>query len=56
VTEEIRAEIGAQGAIPFERFMELALYGDAGFYTRADGGSAGRQKSDRCLVPYSRAT
>ena len=27
----------------FERFMELALYGAEGFYTRADGGSAGRR-------------
>ena len=43
MTEAIRAEIAARGAIPFERFMELALYGEAGFYTRADGGSAGRR-------------
>jgi SAM-dependent MidA family methyltransferase len=43
MTEEIRDEIGARGPIPFERFMELALYGDEGFYTRADGGSAGRR-------------
>jgi len=34
----------AGGAIAFERFMELALYGDGGFYTRADEtGAAGRR-------------
>jgi SAM-dependent MidA family methyltransferase len=43
VTEEIRAEIADAGALPFERFMELALYGEQGFYMRADGGSAGRR-------------
>ena len=43
MTAEIRAEIETEGAIPFERFMELALYGDDGFYMRPDGGSAGRR-------------
>ena len=43
MTDEIRAEIERHGAIPFERFMELALYGEHGFYTRLDGGSAGRR-------------
>ncbi len=43
MTSEIRAEIGAGGPIPFDRFMELALYGAEGFYTRVDGGSAGRR-------------
>ncbi len=43
MTEEIRAEIRAHGPIAFERFMELALYGAEGFYTRGDGGSAGRR-------------
>lgn len=43
MTEEIRAEITASGPIPFERFMELALYGEQGFYMRVDGGSAGRR-------------
>ncbi len=43
MTEEIRSEIIAAGPIPFERFMELALYGVEGFYTKADGGSAGRR-------------
>ncbi len=43
MTEEIRNEIITAGPIPFERFMELALYGVEGFYTKADGGSAGRR-------------
>jgi SAM-dependent MidA family methyltransferase len=44
MTEEIRDDIVARGPIPFERFMELALYGREGFYTKADGsGSAGRR-------------
>ena len=43
MTGEIRAEILADGPMPFERFMELALYGAEGFYTKIDGGSAGRR-------------
>ena len=43
MTEEIRDAIRAGGPIPFERFMELALYGAEGFYSKADGGSAGRR-------------
>jgi SAM-dependent MidA family methyltransferase len=43
MSEEIRAEIAAHGAVSFERFMELALYGAEGFYVRPDGGSAGRR-------------
>lgn len=43
MTDEIREEIRQTGPVPFERFMELALYGADGFYTRADGGSAGRR-------------
>jgi SAM-dependent MidA family methyltransferase len=43
MTDEIRDEIIAVGPIPFERFMELALYGAEGFYTKTDGGSAGRR-------------
>ena len=45
--EEIRDEIaaaeavGGQRAIPFDRFMDLALYGEHGFYT--SGGTAGRR-------------
>ena len=42
MTEEIRDAIRSGGAIPFERFMELALYGEQGFYMLPDGGSAGR--------------
>jgi SAM-dependent MidA family methyltransferase len=41
MSESIRAEIAAGGPIPFEWFMELALYGPDGFYT--SGGSAGRR-------------
>ena len=37
MTEEIRSEIQSTGPISFERFMELALYGEAGFYMRVDG-------------------
>lgn len=41
-SDEIRAAIGeAGGAISFETFMELALYGANGFYMR--GGEAGRR-------------
>lgn len=43
MTAEIRAAIASSGPVPFERFMELALYGEQGFYMRADGGSAGRR-------------
>lgn len=43
MTAEIRSLIRGSGAIPFERFMELALYGAEGFYTKPDGGSAGRR-------------
>jgi SAM-dependent MidA family methyltransferase len=43
MTEEIRGEIERNGPIAFERFMELALYGAEGFYTKVDGGSAGRR-------------
>lgn len=40
--DDIRDAIeAAGGAIPFERFMELALYGESGFYSR--GGRAGRR-------------
>ena len=40
--DRIRAEISASGgAIPFRRFVELALYGEGGFYS--GGGSAGRR-------------
>lgn len=40
--DSIRAEIAqAGGSIPFRRFMELALYGESGFYSA--GGHAGRR-------------
>lgn len=44
VSNEIRAAIEAAGGqLPFEGFMELALYGTDGFYTRDEGGRAGRR-------------
>ena len=40
--DSVRAAVAqAGGAIPFDRFMELALYGPGGFYT--SGGHAGRR-------------
>jgi SAM-dependent MidA family methyltransferase len=40
--DELRAAIAAHGgAIPFHRFMEIALYGEHGFY--ATSGAAGRR-------------
>ena len=42
--DEIRAAIAAAGgAVPFSEFQRLALYGVDGFYTRPDGGRAGRR-------------
>lgn len=42
--EAIRAEISvAGGEIPFERFMELALYGDGGYYSTETQHRAGRR-------------
>jgi SAM-dependent MidA family methyltransferase len=35
--------MAADGPIPFERVMEVALYGPDGFYTGSAGGSAGRR-------------
>jgi SAM-dependent MidA family methyltransferase len=43
MTSEIRSLIRDSGPIAFDRFMELALYGAEGFYTKAAGGSAGRR-------------
>ena len=41
--EEIVERIGREGPIAFDAFVELALYGDGGFFTRARGaGRAGR--------------
>lgn len=39
--ERIAAAIRRHGPIPFDRYLELALYGEGGFY--ASGGTAGRQ-------------
>jgi SAM-dependent MidA family methyltransferase len=38
-----RAIADAGGAIPFEQFQRLALYGPGGFYMRPQGGRAGRR-------------
>ena len=38
-----RAVRSAGGAIPFRQFMDLALYGEHGFYTGAATGQAGRR-------------
>ena len=51
MTEEIRAAISASGPIPFERFMELALYGADGFYTRTDGGGSAGRRGDFITSP-----
>ncbi len=43
VVEELAERIGREGPIAFDAFVELALYGDDGFFTRARGaGRAGR--------------
>jgi SAM-dependent MidA family methyltransferase len=43
------AIVAADGAIPFNQFMQLALYGDAGFYTTT--GQAGRRGGDFITSP-----
>jgi SAM-dependent MidA family methyltransferase len=43
------ATVAADGAIPFNQFMQLALYGDAGFYTTT--GQAGRRGGDFITSP-----
>ena len=43
------AIVAAGGAIPFNQFMQLALYGDAGFYTTT--GQAGRRGGDFITSP-----
>jgi NADH dehydrogenase [ubiquinone] 1 alpha subcomplex assembly factor 7 len=43
VRDELVERIGREGPIPFDDFVEVALYGDGGFFTRARGaGRAGR--------------
>lgn len=52
--DEIRAAIeAAGGAIPFEEFMRLALYGEHGFYTRGgdDGGGRAGRRGDFITSP-----
>ncbi len=36
VAERIRAEIGAAGPMRFDRFMELSLYGEGGYFSSGD--------------------
>jgi SAM-dependent MidA family methyltransferase len=43
------AIVAADGPIPFNQFMQLALYGDAGFYTTT--GQAGRRGGDFITSP-----
>ena len=46
--DEIRLAIAAAGgAIPFARFMDLALYGASGFYTAGGRRRAARRLPDR---------
>ena len=48
--DEISAAIAAAGgAIPFSEYMQLALYGEGGFYTT--GGRAGRRGGDFITSP-----
>ena len=48
--DEISAAIAAAGgAIPFSEYMQLALYGEGGFYT--SGGRAGRRGGDFITSP-----
>jgi len=48
--EQVSAAIvAAGGGIPFNKFMQLALYGDAGFYTTT--GQAGRRGGDFITSP-----
>lgn len=52
--DEIRAAIDtAGGAIPFDEFMRLALYGGQGFYTRGgeDGGGRAGRRGDFITSP-----
>jgi len=43
------AMVAAGGAISFNQFMQLALYGDAGFFTNS--GNAGRRSGDFSTRP-----
>jgi len=47
--DDIAAAIAAAGAIRFDRFVDLALYGPHGFYTT--GGGAGRRGADFITSP-----
>ncbi len=47
--DEIVERIGREGPIRFDAFVELALYGEGGFFTR--GGGAGRAGRDFVTSP-----
>jgi SAM-dependent MidA family methyltransferase len=47
--EDIAAAVAADGPIPFDRYLDLALYGPHGFYT--DAGAAGARGGDFLTSP-----
>ena len=48
----IRAEIEAEGSIGFDRFMELALYGEGGFFERPPVGAAAHFVTSPHVSPF----
>ena len=51
--DEIRSAIAdsPDGAIPFEQYMHVALYGEHGFYTRVDSGRGAGRRRDFLTSP-----
>jgi SAM-dependent MidA family methyltransferase len=47
--EDVAAAVAADGPIPFDRYLDLVLYGPHGFYT--DAGSAGARGGDFLTSP-----
>lgn len=47
--EDVAATVAAEGPIPFDRYLDLVLYGPHGFYT--DAGSAGARGGDFLTSP-----
>jgi SAM-dependent MidA family methyltransferase len=47
--DDVRHLVRREGPVPFDRFMEVALYGDDGFFTRGRG--AGRSTADFVTSP-----
>ena len=59
VAERLRERVGREGAIPFAAFMAEALYGDGGYYRRAEWpvGARGDYVTGPALSPLlARAT